>query len=510
MKLEQKYTLNANKNKLKEFGQYFTPEIIADFMSKWVTKKAKNILDPAVGNAIFYRHSKKYNQEVNFFGYEIDSEILNYFEKYVKFPVINKDFLLSGWEESYEGILCNPPYNKFQSIDNRKHILKEFYDNTGYHFSGYTNQYILFLIKSLYQLENNGRLCFIVPNEFLNSKYGNEIKKILVDSKSLKGIVNLNYNVFPNAITTSCILFIEKTENNWIEFIDVKSEEELINLNFETEFFADESTKIPTKEIDANEKWMRYFSDSSLNILTTENNFVQLTKFVDVKRGIATGANKFFLFNKEKKEKYQIEDDYFSLAISRSADIIDPICTRETINKLISENKNVFLLDVDKKPSTNLLNYIKEGEEEGYNDKYIPKRRTPWFSMEKKEAAPILISSSFRGKIKVIRNLCNVKSLTTFHSVYMNNGYERYTNILFCYLLTTNGQTLLLNNRKEMGNGLIKFQPNDYNEALMLDLTKISENDLDKIDQLYFEMIEKDESINIDIIEKIFNKYFNI
>ena len=255
---------------------------------------------------------------------------------------------------------------------------------------------------------------------------------------------------------------------------------------------------------------MRYFSDSSLNILTTENNFVQLTKFVDVKRGIATGANKFFLFNKEKKEKYQIEDDYFSLAISRSADIIDPVCTRKTINKLISENKNIFLLDVDKKPSTNLLNYIKEGEEEGYNDKYIPKRRTPWFSMEKKEAAPILISSSFRGKIKVIRNLCNVKSLTTFHSVYMNNGYERYTNILFCYLLTTNGQTLLLNNRKEMGNGLIKFQPNDYNEALMLDLTKISENDLDKIDQLYFEMIEKDESINIDIIEKIFNKYFNI
>lgn len=508
MKLEQEYSLNTSKNKLKKFGQYFTPEIIADFMSKWVTKKAKNILDPAVGNAIFYRHSKKYNQEVNFFGYEIDSEILNYFEKYVKFPVINEDFLLSGWEESYEGILCNPPYNKFQSIDNRKHILKEFYDNTGYHFSGYTNQYILFLIKSLYQLEDNGRLCFIVPNEFLNSKYGNEIKKILVDSKSLKGIVNLNYNVFPNAITTSCILFIEKTENNWIEFIAVKSEEELINLNFETDFFSDESTIIPTKEIDANEKWMKYFSDSSLNIPTTKNNYVQLSKFVDVKRGIATGANKFFLFNKEKKEKYQIEDRFFSLAISRSADITKPVCKAETINTLINKNKNVFLLDVHGKPSSNLLNYIKEGEDDGYNEKYIPKHRTPWYSVENKKAAPILISSSFRDKIKVVRNLCEVKSLTTFHSVYIKDGLGRYTNTLFCYLLTTKGQTLLLNNRKEMGNGLIKFQPNDYNEALMLDITKISENDLKKIEQIYFQIINNNDDIYINQLEKIFDKYF--
>lgn len=509
MKLEKKYSLNTSKNKLKKFGQYFTPEIIADIMSRWVTKKAKNILDPAVGNAIFYRHSKKYNQDIKFFGYEIDSEILDYFIKYIEFPVMEKDFLLSGWEQRYEGILCNPPYNKFQSIDNRKHILNKFYDNTGYQFSGYTNQYILFLIKSLYQLKENGRLCFIVPNEFLNSKYGEEIKENLVNNKWLKGIVNLDYNVFPNAITTSCILFIEKTENEYVEFINVKNEEELINLSFENELFSDNSIRVPMNELDPNERWMRYFSTSSFNVLNTKNNYVQLSKFVDVKRGIATGANKFFLFNKEKKEKYQIEDKFFSLTISRSADITEPVCKAETINTLINKNKNVFLLDVHGKPSSNLLNYIKEGEIDGYNEKYIPKHRTPWYSVENKKAAPILISSSFRDKIKVIRNLCEVKSLTTFHSVYIKDGLERYTNILFCYLLTTKGQTLLLNNRKEMGNGLIKFQPNDYNEALMLDITKISENDLEKIKQIYLQIINNNnDDIYINQLEKIFDKYF--
>ena len=75
--------------------------------------------------------------------------------------------------------------------------------------------------------------------------------------------------------------------------------------------------------------------------------------------------------------------------------------------------------------------------------------------------------------------------------------------ILFCYLLTPIAQKILKQYKREYGNGLDKFEPNDINNSKILDLRILSAEDVDKINSIYFE-ISNDK---IDDLDAIFRKY---
>ena len=57
--------------------------------------------------------------------------------------------------------------------------------------------------------------------------------------------------------------------------------------------------------------------------------------------------------------------------------------------------------------------------------------------------------------------------------------------VLFAYLLTDVAREIFEDNRREYGNGLQKFEPNDLNKAMMLDLTLLSKKTENKIIELY-------------------------
>ena len=52
--------------------------------------------------------------------------------------------------------------------------------------SGYSNLCVYFLVKSMNELNENGKCCYIIPYEFMNTGYGKGIKQYLLDSKMLK------------------------------------------------------------------------------------------------------------------------------------------------------------------------------------------------------------------------------------------------------------------------------------------------------------------------------------
>ena len=73
MQKEKKYSSIVGSEYLKKLGQFFTPYDIAEFMCKWVIKKDGNVLDPAVGNAVFFRTISRLSpNKRDFLGYEID------------------------------------------------------------------------------------------------------------------------------------------------------------------------------------------------------------------------------------------------------------------------------------------------------------------------------------------------------------------------------------------------------------------------------------------------------
>ena len=165
------------------------------------------------------------------------------------------------------------------------------------------------------------------------------------------------------------------------------------------------------------------------------------------------------------------------------------------------------MLDISIEDCETIKAYINEGIVAGVNKKHLPSCRTPWYSMEQKAVAPIWVSSACRNGIKFVRNLAGAKSLTTFHSVFVHGDFADDVDVIFSYFLTPIAQTIIRENRKELGNGLEKFQPNDLNAANMLNISVITEDDRTKIINIYNEIVLDNRSALLDELNTIFLSY---
>ncbi|HEX6290735.1 MAG TPA: N-6 DNA methylase, partial [Herpetosiphonaceae bacterium] len=240
---EEAYTASVPDSHRKRLGQFFTPSNVAAFMAQWVVSNpsCRRILDPAVGLGMLLRAilDRPDADRFDLLGYDIDPVVLERARllfsssDYTNIELLHKDYMFNDWNSRYDGIICNPPYLKFQQYKNRTASLQEFESRLGMTLSGLTNIYTMFLLKSANQLSVNGRAAYIVPLEFLNADYGTMIKKYLLKSKTLRYIIifDSDSNLFDNALTTSCILLLANDEySDAVTFVDARSIADLSEL----------------------------------------------------------------------------------------------------------------------------------------------------------------------------------------------------------------------------------------------------------------------------------------
>ncbi|MCK5369677.1 MAG: N-6 DNA methylase, partial [Cyclobacteriaceae bacterium] len=234
---EKEYCQTVSLEYRKNFAQFFTPYPIAQFMANWIlgNPNCEMVLDPAFGLGIFTRALFESEPSIQVKGFEIDVNLLEKARTLLdsqNVTLFNQDYMYNDWNNKYDGIICNPPYLKFHDYDN-KSALREIKKRLNLNLTGFTNLYTLFLLKSAHQLIEGGRAAYIVPSEFMNSDYGKNVKSYLIKNRTLQYIIVFDFeeNVFDDALTTSSILlFANDFNTKSIEFIVIKSPEELKKL----------------------------------------------------------------------------------------------------------------------------------------------------------------------------------------------------------------------------------------------------------------------------------------
>ena len=454
----------------KNYGQFFTPSSVARLMAKWIMKgDPKSILDPAYGLGVFYDEIKKINphKNIQFTGYEIDNRILDYLEldRDMANPKIIKGDYLEADIGIFDGVICNPPYVRFQKFLKRHDILPKIERQIGRKLIGYSNVASIFLVKALKELNLGGRLAFIMPFEFFNTGYGKEIKKSLLEDHLLKQIIIFSNekDVFPDAITTVCVILCQNNRKKEpIKITQINSMEEINETSDISNFYQRE---IDSSDLPYNQKWTPIIL-SLFSEYEAPYSFCKLSLYGAFTRGIATGANEFFALTKSNIEKWNIDYNNLCKCITKSQQIRNAIFTENDFYNLFNADKPVYCLDVKDHEKQEIRNYIKQGERLGYNERYLTKTRSPWYKIENRTPAPILLGVFNRGRIKVIRNFTTAVNFTCFHSFYPNMFGRQVINKLFVYLLSDKGQEIIKANKRSYGDNLDKFEPGDLNVSL--------------------------------------------
>jgi adenine-specific DNA-methyltransferase len=229
-------------------------------------------------------------------------------------------------------------------------------------------------------------------------------------------------------------------------------------------------------------KWRIYYQ----GIATDKyKNLVPFTNYAQVKRGIATGANDYFIFNKTKQKQFKIPDKYLLPCITKSHQAKTEIFTQDHLLNLLETDGNILLLNILDTHNENVVKYLELGLKLGIDQKYLTHHRKPWYKIENRPPAPFWIGVFNRQKIKFIKNEANILNLTAFHCIYPKEIIQDKINIFFAYLLTNIAQEIFNYNHREYGAGLNKFEPNDLNKSQIINFEIIDTNTINQIEILY-------------------------
>ena len=476
----------------KRFGQYFTPREVADFMVGWVMESGHpSLYDPAFGLGNLYDPVID-DDHVAFSASEIDPSVLNYWENATGRSAVfveREDYLLS-WGEQHTNIVCNPPYMRFQKFLNRDDVFSAFVSNTGIRLSGYTNTASAFLMKSLSEMDGKGRLAYIMPLEFLNTGYGDVVKAKLIDGSHLAAIIKLECEkeIFPDAITSvGIILYDAAVSHQKVDFYSINSIGSLATVLESTP-----TTRVASAELTPNAKWLRHFTVANFSMNT--DGLFPLSHYGRFSRGIATGANKFFVMKPSTAKAANLDASEYTPCLTRSTQAMRAVFSQSDFEELARKDAPVLLFSAGANHSAEAERYIRFGEINDYHKRFLTKSRKPWYKTESRSPAPILIGVFSRGGYKVIRNRSSLLNLSCFHGFNPNIYGLHYVDHLYLYLASEPGRAIVSLSNRKYGDSLDKFEPNDLNEALVPSQTMFDRLDTEAID-CAMEYIEENGSV---------------
>jgi adenine-specific DNA-methyltransferase len=465
----------------KQLGQVATPEPIARLMAKWVmSARPGTVLDPAAGLGGLLAACRHFNQRVELVGAELDTETLQRAKTSAPrgTKLILADYLKSD-AGLFDGIIANPPYVKAHRLDYTEKDWLYFEERLGTPLDRLTNLYALFLLKIWEDLAPRGRAAVILPAEFLNANFGEEIKERLLRAIRPAGIAIFapSLNVFADALTTSAIVLLDKSRALkapiWSRLAEtVEDAEMFVEGLLAGSISAPGKGLIDLAALNPKDKWLNLLLNGA-----TERVPVQFANrvgdYFKSRRGIATGANDYFCLSRAVMHEHQLTEAHVDPCITKATDADGLVFTREKFDALVARDRRCFLLN----PSRNgqdLARYLEVGEQQGIPKRHLPSHRPVWYLPENRAVADIWVAVFSRESVKFILNTSGAKNLTCFHGLYAKPGNESLAPLMTLFLNSSLGRESFSQVNRFYGDGLNKLEPKDVEDMPCPVLPKLS------------------------------------
>jgi hypothetical protein len=468
----------AERNRL---GQFATPTALArnilDFAFKLIPRNEKvSFLDPAIGTGSFYSAFLKVFPDKRIekaLGFEIDphyGEPSMLLWKDSNLTLKLADFTHEEPSGRFNLVICNPPYVRHHYLQNgnKFRLQSRTRKAIGMKLSGLAGLYCHFLGLAHDWMADGGIAGWLIPSEFMDVNYGLAVKRYLLEKVTLLHIHRFDPNdvQFADALVSSAVVWFRNTPPP----IDHKV---LFTIGG-TLLIPGISRSISARELALEPKWTR-FPNSDVR---SKSMAPKLSDFFQIKRGIATGDNKFFILSEEevKTNNLPIQELRAILPSPRYLPE-DEVKADKDGNPVV--DRRLFLLDTHlreieiKASFPKLWAYLEKGKEMGIHKRYICSHRSPWYRQEIRLPAPIVCTYLGRGDTKrgrPFRFILN-ESCATVANVYL----AMYPTPLLARamksdktlihkvwrVLNTISNEQLLSEGRVYGGGLFKLEPKE-------------------------------------------------
>ena len=476
----------SERNKM---GQYATPFTLAREIVEFVrdtyfaeTDKLR-FLDPAAGTGAFFSallHAFPKARIEKAIGIEVDSQIgsiTKHLWNAWGLDVVEADFVQLPFPASpmFNLHIVNPPYVRHHHLDSstKRHLQEKIKEAVALNLNGLAGLYCYFLLIAHRWLAQDGFGVWLIPSEFMDVKYGEVVKRYLIEQVSLRHVHRFDAEAlqFDDALVSSTVLIFQKRkpeQEGEVTFSlggTLKAPRTYTHIHQQQLAQVSKWTSLPSKS-------MRY----AVRDVHQLNKTTTIGDLFEIRRGLATGANRFFILHRDVASDKGLPEQFLRPILPSPRYLNDEkIFAAGDGFPLVQPS--LVLLDCDLEESEigaypPLKAYLDWGKSQGFADRYITRHRRPWFKQENRPAAPILCSYMSRTKsgdsgLRFFRNYSQATSPNVYLMLYPNQEVQQACknnmNLLaqLFNLLKQAKDEYLLYEGRTYGGGLNKIEPKE-------------------------------------------------
>lgn len=378
----EKVTGRAERNRL---GQFATPFDVASQVASYAvdlldTGEKIRFLDPAVGTGALYSAlartapAERLERAV---GYETDGRYADVAEDVwarVGLRVIRDDFTDDPPAEESNLVIANPPYVRHHHLSTpTKHRLRRVAcASSGIRVGGLASLWAYFILVAHRTMTEGAVAAWILPAELGAVSYASAVRRYLTRDVQLLRVHRFDPDLllFGDAmVSTTVVVFRNRSPGT----------------NHRPVFTYgpfDDPRRVETPTI----RWLRGRKWVAVG-QSEQAPGVTLGDLFDVRRGLVTGANSFFVMERTRADTLGLPEEHLKSVIPPPkrlpGNVIPPGGPPEP---------RMVLLDCDLTEPAHpaLVDYLRTGERQGLHRRYLLSRRTPWWRQEQRPPALFL------------------------------------------------------------------------------------------------------------------------
>lgn len=532
----------------RRLGQFRTPMYIAEFMADWAVQHGDDrVLDPGIGagvlTAAMYeaKHAADGQARVDDM-WGVDLSELAVVMSSTALKITNgegspnfiqdnfMDTLAKGQPQridqqnpetlpKMDAVVANPPYSRSHELnsDEKNRINRIAAAEAVMEISQKAPMYHYFFVHAAQFLDDGGRMAFVTPARFLETNYGITLRTFLLNHFDIHGMILLDGDipVFEDADTDPCITFLEKNDGRESDCTTtfVQAEEwpdadrlfEAMARDVQGETSYGFVNQVAQQELVAEFNWTEYINPESVDAIPGLKPFREIA---DIKRGIATGKNDYFCLTQDEVDKWELDEEYLVPLIRRTQGVSDyDLREYEDWQQWLHDGDEAWLLycyDEDGEPITDvddpaLQDFLEHGKAVGAADSYLAQNRSPWYVVDQRDPASILVTYMSKEGFRFIHNKAGVVSLNNLHNVFLD-GYEDWqVEALLAYLNSSVANEIAKRSGRTYSRGLHKIEPDELKDIPVVDPDDLSTDEAMTLSRYFRDLCEASRSEDGDV-----------
>lgn len=476
----------------KRLGAFYTPSALSDILASWAIRSpAELILEPSFGGCGFLKSAADRlqcigakNWQKHLYGCDIDARAFNFlsatFGRLVDLSHYELcDFLTfedkSGWPSAFDAVIGNPPYVPYQSIPpkERKAAIERL-SRFRIKLDLRSSLWAYFVALGLTFLGENGRIAWVLPGSLTQANYANGLRRIL-KSKFQRAhcfLIQERLFLYEGTDEQTVVLLADGYKPKAIigtQDLPVSVVKNVGELQRKITEWDNGVIQSHSMRRNIALEGLRY--KSAYETLLAEDSCKTLGTYLDVRIGLVTGDNKFFVLSPSEAREKGLHGNSLRPILAKFSSVAGVRFKNEDHNADKVADKRCLLIHTDSRPATSdgIERYLSSYPEEKLKTVSTFKKRKSWFQTDDKNIPHAFLPVMCHLGPRLALNAAQINCTNTLYRVYFKKLDNKTEQKMLCIsLLSTFSQISAEMEGRKYGSGVLKHEPREAERIRVL------------------------------------------